>query len=148
MTIQKPMNQQCKKDFFLMWSQSKLFLCNLDIFFPFFAIKLCRFIVFTLIIIFCYKHSSLTTKFGKRRKSEIGRIESWLAHDIWLNYVSPKKVKFSKKYNSEKKFSEIYNLSISFSLNETNWKKHFKYVVSNNCRYLMAQPLSNRKSPN
>jgi hypothetical protein len=45
--------------------------------FQFFAIKLGHFELET--IFSCYKHSSLTTKIGKRKKSKFGRIDSWAA---------------------------------------------------------------------
>ena len=44
--------------------------------FPFFAINLGHFIIDTHLFI-CYKHSSLTLKVRKQRKTKFGRIDSW-----------------------------------------------------------------------
>jgi hypothetical protein len=54
--------------------QQNFFLCKKKGFFPFFAIKIGHFKVQKI----CYKHSSLTTKIGKTKKSTFGRIDSRL----------------------------------------------------------------------
>ena len=61
-------------------SYQTLFLRK-HIIFPFFAVKLCHFIVNTTFFI-CYKHSSLTAKIGKWRKTNFGRIDSWCMAEL------------------------------------------------------------------
>ena len=54
---------------------TKLFFILKRIVFPFFAVKLGHVIVYSSLFI-CYKHSSLTAKIGKQRKTKFGRFDS------------------------------------------------------------------------
>ena len=54
---------------------TKLFFCK-PITFPFFYVELGHFTVNTTLSV-CYKHSNLTAKNGKQRKTKFGRIDSW-----------------------------------------------------------------------